>query len=167
MSKFRLITSWVALRTLRGPSWDPLGPLLGASWPLLGALGGSWGDSWPSGTPPKTDKKRFFSRLGASGLLLTLSWPLSASVSHLLGSILVSFWPPRGLLDSVLVSPQPCQADSHPRSWQSCYTRFPGTSVGISIGLRALICLELGMPALGSDRLGSPWVRRSPRSGLQ
>ena len=70
-------------------------------------------------------------------------------------------------MGSILVSPWASQGDSHPRSWQGCYTRFPGTSVGISIGLRALICLELGMPALGSDRLGSPWVRRSPRSGLQ
>ena len=36
-----------------------------------------------------------------------------------------------------------------------------------ALDFRLDICLELGIQALGSNRLGTPWVRRSPRSGLQ
>ena len=54
---FRLIASWVALRTLLGPFWTSLGEALGLSWAPLGR---SWG---PLGL-----------LLGRSGALLGRSW---------------------------------------------------------------------------------------------
>ena len=160
----RLIASWAALRTLLGPSWASLGPLLGLSWAPLGLSWPLLGRSWALLEGAGRDKKR----------KKNVSWPLFV--------LLGCSWPCLGLIlgpPELILRP----LGQYFGLSMAFPGRFPPTFLAkllhqvsrnmcgnFSVGLRhrfAGNCWELGTPAHGSNRWEPPWVRRSPRSGLQ
>ena len=155
-----------------GLSWGGLGP-------LLAAFGVSWGASWPSRavyaaakngsnnhrSEKRCGKNRLWTHFALTWRLLASFWGLPGSFSDLPGSIFVSFWPPWAhVLALDVLAPE----HSHPRSWQSCYTRFPGTCVGISLlafgidllGIAGNYGLQL-MAAIAWDPLGCGGLREA------
>ena len=167
-----------------GPHSDPLGTLLGLSWGLLGALGALLGHSWAllgrSERDKKTKKKTDSS---LSCCFLAAFGPVLAPLGLILvppGLILRALWQYFGT--------NHCTIYRHAyfvklcNEWYQSLQRFT-SSLGLKLppgfqerGWESLstfrldwlgICWELGVPAPGSNRLGPPWVRRSPRSGLQ
>ena len=168
--------SWDPIRTLLGRSWGSLGgswALLGRSW---GTLGRSWGALKATKNEKNTDSCLPCCFLAAFGPVLA---PL--------GLILV----PPGLILRALwqyFGTNHCTIYRHAyfvklcNEWYQSLQRFT-SSLGLKLppgfqerGWESLstfrldwlgICWELGVPAPGSNRLGPPWVRRSPRSGLQ
>ena len=152
--------SWDPIRTLWGRSWGSLA----GSWALLGRSWGTLGRSWGALKATKNEKNTdsclpccFLAALG----------PVLAPLGLILG--------PPGLILRAL--------GQYFGLSMGFPGRFPPTFLAkllhqvfrnvcgnFSVGLWHRFAgngWELGTPAHGCNRLGPPWVRRSPRSGLQ
>ena len=164
---FCLNAFWVALRTLLGPSWASLGEALALSWPPLGSLGAPLGRLEPSKLRPKTVPKPAGVKKDREKTTLDATCPDLATLGLIFG-------PPGPILRAL---------GQYFGLSMAFPGRFPPTFLAkllhqvsrnmcgnFSVGLRHRLAgnrWELGTPTHGCNRLGPPWVRRSPRSGLQ